>query len=170
VEVPPCFLLAIEQTAASTWLRDSVSLFGFWFVLSLHAIGMAMLVGGSALVSLRILGVARMLPLAPFVHLYQFIWAGFWLQIVSGVALLLAYPTKSLTNIDFYVKLALIALGMLAMVRLKSHVLDRADTAGASMPDVGRRLAAAALCCWIAAIASGRLLAYTATHTMHPGC
>ena len=62
--VPPAFLQTIEQSAVSSWIRDSSSLFGFWFVISVHAIGMALLVGASAVIDLRILGVAKDLPLA----------------------------------------------------------------------------------------------------------
>ena len=39
-------------------------------------------------------------------------WAGFWVNAVSGVLLLIAYPTKALTNPLFYVKLVLIAIGL----------------------------------------------------------
>ena len=39
-------------------------------------------------------------------------WTGFWINAVSGVLLLIAYPTKALTNPLFYVKLVLIAIGL----------------------------------------------------------
>lgn len=157
---PPCFLHAIEQTAFSTWLRDSPSLFAFWLVISFHAIGMGVLAGASAIIGLRTLGVAHELPPGPLVRLYPFIWAGFWIQIVSGVFLLIAYPTKSLMNLDFYVKLAAIAVAMIATVRLRPTLLD------ATMN--GRTLAVISLAAWLIAITAGRLLAYTATYLTYP--
>ena len=86
--MPPALLRTIEETAFSTWIRDSPSLFGFWFILSFHALGMALLVGASTVIALRILGVARDVPLSTLRRLYPLIWAGFWVQIVSGVLLI----------------------------------------------------------------------------------
>jgi len=36
----------IEQSAISVWIRDTDSLFGFYFILLFHTIGLALLVGG----------------------------------------------------------------------------------------------------------------------------
>src|SRR5436190_23698022 len=83
----------VEQTGLSMWIRESDSFLAFWLILSVHAIGMGVLVGASLLIDLRILGVAPDLPLAPFKKLYRFIWVGFWIQVVSGILLLIAYPT-----------------------------------------------------------------------------
>ena len=54
----PLFLRTIEETSLSMWIRDTPSLFGYWFILTLHAIGMTMLVSASAVLDLRLLGVA----------------------------------------------------------------------------------------------------------------
>ena len=56
---PPLFLRAIEESAVSSWIRDSQSPFGYWFILTIHAIGMGVLVGASTVLDLRLLGVAR---------------------------------------------------------------------------------------------------------------
>ena len=64
MEVPVIFK-TIEESGISTWIRDSPSFFAFWFILSFHAIGMGLLVGASLVIDLRILGVARELPLGP---------------------------------------------------------------------------------------------------------
>ena len=99
---------AVEESGLSVWIRDSPSIFAYWFILSFHALGMGMAVGASVVIDFRILGVARDLPLSPLKGLYRIIWAGFWIQVVSGILLLIAYPTKALTNPDFYIKLMLI--------------------------------------------------------------
>src|SRR4051812_9520802 len=67
----------VEQTGLSTWIRESDSFLAFWLILSVHAIGMGLLVGASVLIDLRILGVPPDMPLAPLKKLYRFIWAGF---------------------------------------------------------------------------------------------
>jgi hypothetical protein len=156
-------LKEIEATGLSTWLRESDSVFGYWFILTLHAIGMGLLVGASALVDLRILGLAPDLPLAPMKRFYRFIWLGFWIQIVSGALLLWAYPTKSLTNVDFYVKLLFIGLAVAVMQMLKKRVLNDSSLSEISMMAKGRAFAIWSLILWLGAVTAGRLLAYTYT-------
>src|SRR6266853_4621319 len=119
---PLLLLKDVEQTGLSMWIRESDSFLAFWLILSVHAIGMGVLVGASLLIDLRILGVAPDLPLAPMKRFYRFIWAGFWIQAASGFLLLIAYPTKSLTNPLFYVKLTLIAHAVASMQMLRNRV------------------------------------------------
>jgi hypothetical protein len=82
------------------------------------------------------------------------------------VVLLIAYPTKALTNPLFYLKLTLVAIAI-ALVkpigrRVFGNVMPNPD------PTAGRvkRLAIASLVCWAGVITSGRLLAYTYTRLM----
>jgi hypothetical protein len=165
---PPLFLQTIEQTSLSTWLRDSPSFFGYWFILTFHALGMGLLVGASTVIDLRILGVARDLPLAPLKRLYTIIWVGFWIQVASGTLLLLAYPTKAVTNLDFYLKLALIAAGMAVMQKLKAVVFDHPGSNESILMARGRTFALLSLFLWVAAITAGRFLAYTNTYLIYP--
>jgi len=161
----PSFLQSIEQTSLSTWLRDSPSFFGYWFIITFHAIGMGLLVGASAVIDLRVLGVARELPMAPLKRLYSIIWVAFWIQVISGTLLLISYPTKALTNIDFYLKLALIAAGMVVMLKLKVVAFEQSGTEGGA---TARRLAMWSLVLWAGAITAGRFLAYTYTYLTYP--
>lgn len=164
----PVIFRTIEETGFSTWLRESDSVFSFWFVLTWHAIGMVLLVGASAVIDLRILGVVPDLPLAPLKGLYRFIWVGFWIQVASGLLLLIAYPTKSFTNADFYLKLALIGVALTIMQRLKNRVLSDSSLTEAAMMAKGRVFATWSLICWVSAVTAGRLLAYTYTHLTYP--
>ena len=154
---------AIEETGLSIWIRESDSVFSFWFILSVHAIGMGLLVGASVLIGLRILGLAPDLPLAPLKRFYRFIWVGFWVQVVSGILLLIGYPTKSLTNPVFYVKLTLIGLAMASMQMLWNRVFADSSLSEAAMMAKGRVFAVSSLIFWVGAITAGRLLAYTYT-------
>jgi hypothetical protein len=132
-------------------------------ILSFHAIGMGLLVGASAVIDLRILGVAPDMPLSPLQRLYRFIWLGFWIQVASGILLLIAYPTKSLTNPDFYLKLTLIALALVLMQKLRKRVFNDTSLGEAAMMAKGRAFAIWSLVFWVAAVTAGRLLAYTYT-------
>ena len=44
----------IEQTSLSKWIRYSPSIFGFYFILLCHTIGLSLLVGANAIIDLRI--------------------------------------------------------------------------------------------------------------------
>ena len=153
----------IEATDLSVWIRESDSFFSFWLILSVHAIGMGLLVGASVLIGLRILGLAPDLPLAPMKRFYRFIWVGFWIQAASGLLLLIAYPTKSLTNPLFYLKLTLIGLALASMQMLRNRVFADPSLNEATMMTRGRIFAIWALVFWVAAVTAGRLLAYTYT-------
>jgi hypothetical protein len=112
-------------------------------------------------IDLRILGVARDLPLSPLKELYGIIWCGFWIQLISGTFLLIAYPTKALTNVDFYIKLTLIALALTVMQMLKKRIFSDSSLSEAAMMVRGKALATWSLIFWAGAVTAGRLLAYT---------
>ena len=160
----PHFFLTIEESGLSMWVRDNP----FWAILTVHAVGMAMLVGASTVIDLRLLGFASKLPIAPLRRLYGVIWAGFWIQIISGLLLLIGYPTKSFTNLDFYLKLILILFGMIATLKLKTRVFSDPNMSESDMMVKGKSLAIWSLLFWLAAVTSARMLAYTYTHVSYP--
>ena len=151
----------IEATSLSTWLRESPSLWAFPFVLILHTVGLAFFVGTNVAWDVRVLGFSQGIPLEALRRYFLVMWAGFWINAFSGVLLLIAYPTKALTNPLFYAKLALIAFGVVLAFRIRREVNGLAARADA--PPMARMLAAVSLACWIAVIFAGRLLAYTCT-------
>lgn len=156
------FFSWIEHWALSVWIRESLSIFAFPAILTLHTLGLALLVGANAAIDLRILGVAKSMPLAPLERFFPLAWGGFWVNVVSGVLLLIAYPAKALTNPLFFVKLTLIAFAAWTAVAIRRAVFRTPQRD----PSRGRRLAAASLFLWTAAIVSGRLLAYTYTRLL----
>jgi hypothetical protein len=96
---------ALENTWLSTTLRDSPNVFLYPTILAFHTLGLAFFVGISSAIALRILGVAPELPLAPFKALPGDV-ARFFVNAVSGLLLLIIEPTKFLTMMDFYVRVA----------------------------------------------------------------
>jgi len=153
------FFVWLEATSLSTWLRESPSLWAFPFVLILHTVGLAFFVGTNVAWDVRVLGFSLGIPLEALRRYFLVMWAGFWINAFSGVLLLIAYPTKALTNPLFYAKLALIAFGVVLAFRIRREVKGLAARADA--PPMARMLAAVSLVCWIAVIFAGRLLAYT---------
>ncbi len=165
---PPQFLQTIEDTGLSTWLRESDSPFAFYFILLFHTFGLALLVGANAVVDLRLLGVAPAIPLAPLKRLFRIMWIGFAMNAVTGVLLVIAYPTKSLTNPDFYAKLLIIGFAVWAMHKLRKQVFDDSSLSEAEMTLRGAALAKWSLFLWVGAITAGRLLAYTYKYLTFP--
>ena len=150
----------IEHTDLSEWIRGSESVFAFPAIITLHAIGMAFLAGGSAAIDLRILGFAPNLSLGAMGRFLPVLWLGFAINAVSGTLLLIAYPTKALTNPVFYVKLGLIALGVGLVYHIGATVLSGPNV-GQKLDKHARTLAMASLVVWVALITAGRLLGYT---------
>lgn len=164
----PLFLNTIEESSFSSWMRESESPFAFYFVLLFHTFGLAMLVGANAVVDLRILGVAREIPLAPLKRLFGIMWLGLAINAASGVLLIIAYPTKALTNPVFYAKLIIIAFAVWTMTRIKNHVFEDATLDEAGMMARGASMAKWSLALWIGTITAGRLLAYTYRYLTFP--
>lgn len=154
------FLIWLESTALSQWVVGSESMFAFPGILALHAIGMGFAVGICLALDLRILGVAPGVRIAEMRRFVPVVWAAFWLNAVSGVLLLIGYPTKALTNPVFYLKLLLIGVGLWLFKRIGRRVFDDAGDERAQSPMV-QRLAIFSLVCWVGAITAGRFLAYT---------
>jgi hypothetical protein len=153
------FFVWLEATSLSTWIRESTSVWAFPAILSLHTIGMGFAAGLNAAVDLRILGFAPFIPLFELRRFLPVMWIGFWVNAVSGVLLLVAYPTKALTNPVFYVKLSFIALALVGIRAMGQSVFG-----DAAVTKRNRLLAIASLVCWTGTITAGRLLAYTYRH------
>ena len=81
------FTTWLQGTAVAVWTRESPSIWAYPTVLTLHTIGMAILVGASFVINLRVLQVAGVIPLHRLRPLYRVIWIGFTINLVSGLIL-----------------------------------------------------------------------------------
>lgn len=151
----------LESTWISTTLRDSPNVFLYPTILAFHTLGLAFFVGISSAIALRILGVAPILPLAPLKKFYPIMWIGFFFNAVSGFLLLIIEPTKFLTMVDFYVKVAVIAGAVYCNRRIYVRLFrDPAVVHVDPLPRSDKVLAVTTLILWGAAITAGRLTAY----------
>jgi hypothetical protein len=155
----------LESSTLSVWTRESTSVLAYPAILSAHAIGMGLAAGVPVAISLHLLGVGRgaepTLPTRELGRFVKVMWIGFGLNAVSGVLLLVAYPTKALTNPVFYLKLGLIGLAVAVFASMTRRLSGGDDYGGGRPSRALRALAVASLVCWAAAITAGRLLAYT---------
>ncbi len=93
-----------------------------------------------------------------FILSISLVWLA--INVFSGVSLLIAYPTKALTNPLFYIKLALIAAALFGLRWMRRNVF------GPYLPASAKRIAALSILAWVCAIFAGRWLAYTYTKLM----
>jgi hypothetical protein len=156
----------IETSALSAWVRESPSLWAFPFILILHTVGMGFLVGTNIAIDLRLLGFAPRVPVSLLQKIFIVMKVAFFVNAVSGILLLAAYPTKALTNPLFYIKLFLIGFGLVQTGWIRDKVLRAPEAAGEPVSIHARVLAASSLVVWAAAVTTGRLLAYTYKHLL----
>lgn len=154
------WLVWLESTAVSTWVRESGSLWAYPLVLTMHTVGMSLLVGASAVIDLRLLGVAPWVPLGPLAVVFRALWTGAAISAISGLLLFGAdASTKGATTV-FFVKLAFIAGGLVVAWRLARVFGGGADADVAASQSLTRWLAVLSLLLWTAAITAGRFMAY----------
>ena len=164
----PEFVRTIEQSGLANWMRDSESYFAYPAVITLHTFGMALLAGLNVAIGLRILGVAPSIPLAPLDRLYRLMWFGFWVNAITGVVLVISYPTKAFTDPVFYVKLGFVAAGMVYMQLIRNRVIRHANPVSGLAVNA-KSLAAISLLMWFGAIYAGKFMEYTYTNLIYPG-
>ena len=150
-------LSTIERLAFFTWVREANSIWAYPAIRFLHTVGLAIVVGLSVMIDLRLLGFARTLPVAPLERYFPVIWTGFWVNAISGAILLAADATAKLTNPAFGVKMILIAFAVLNVVALR-RVAFRDLNANGSVSGLGKLLAVLSLLLWFGAITAGRLM------------
>lgn len=150
-------LIWLEGTALATWTRESPSIWAYPTILTLHTVGLGIVVGASAVIDLRLLGFARRIALRALSSLFRIIAVAFALNAATGIILFMSDAAKKGRQPIFYIKLALIALAL--WDTFLARRLVRADDAG-DLGLIGRLVGVSSLILWVAAITAGRLMAY----------
>ena len=179
------FLAWVEGTGLATWTRESTSIWAYPTILTLHTIGLGIVVGGSAVIDLRLLGFARRIPIPSLTGVFRIVWWAFAVNAVTGVLLFMADATTKSHQPVFYIKLTLIALALWTTTVTRKVVTASTPGVGGSpdlkvgptyeagssdlkvgpaceavAPTSGKRVALASLLLWTGAIVAGRLMAY----------
>ena len=155
------FLDSIENSGFASYIRETPSVLGYSSVLAFHTFGMAFLVGLSGVMALRVLGAVPQLPLKPLTNLLPLIVIGFWVNAITGLILTSLAIHSLLRNWDFYVKLAAIALAIIALQKMRRYAFgDTSAPDDAPASPQARFWAAAMLLFWGLAVLGGRLTAY----------
>ena len=152
-------LVWLESLPLSVWVHESPSVWAQPTVLTLHTMGMAVLVGASWVLDLRLLGISRNMPLSAFRWVFRAVAVGLIVNVVTGVLLFAQRATTLGTAIPFLIKIGLVIASVATLVPLRSLVL-RSDADQREVSGSARLLAIASILAWSGAITAGRLLAY----------
>lgn len=150
----------LETTELATWV--AVSLWGYPIMLSLHVVGLAVVVGIFAMRDLCLLGLFPDIQASAFLGLSKLAWVGFIVNAVSGFALFASQATVFVDSVPFLIKIACIVAGMVLAGVIQSRL--RAETglsdSSVSVSKSTKVIAVVSLMFWLAAIIAGRLIAY----------
>jgi uncharacterized protein DUF6644 len=152
----------LEGTQASSALRESIWVYPL--VESLHVLTLAVFLGLTVVLDLRLLGLAlRATPVSQAISRFMpWMIGGFLVMLTSGVLLFYAVPVRTYQNVFFRVKVLLLLLAGLNAALfhvLASRTLSQWDHQG--RPPWRVRVAGGlSLALWGAIVVCGRMIAY----------
>ena len=153
------FLAWLESSRVAEWALVSIE--GYPIIVTAHSIGLAVMVGISVILNLRLLGWFKGVPYTSLGRVLGFAWFGFAINLISGVVLFTMEATSYVSDVPFLTKIVLVLAGvsMAAWQQLQiSRYAGAWMTTGA--PTYVKVLAAVSLALWAGAIVAGRLIAY----------
>ena len=150
----------LENTSAALWVGES--LWGYPFLLSLHVIGLAVVVGIFSMRGMRLLGLFSGIHPAAFLPLSKLARVGFIINAISGILLFTSQAVTFVNNTPFLLKISCVAAGMVLAEVIQSRLRSELALATGELKISGstRLIAMVSLSCWLAAIVAGRLVAY----------
>jgi hypothetical protein len=160
-------LASLEASSLAASIRESLYLFPL--IESFHVIGLTMVFGTTAIIDLRLLGVAS--TRRPFSRIasdiMKWTWAAFALTVTTGLLMFITNAGVYYHNFFFRSKMAMLALAglnVLIFERTAVRSIHRWDK-DAAAPLAGRAVAAVSLVIWISIIFLGRWIGFTTTQT-----
>jgi len=160
-------LAALEASRPAAGIRNSLYLFPL--IESAHVIGLTMVFGTTAILDLRLLGIAS--TRRAFTRIasdnLKWTWAAFALTATTGLLMFITNAGVYYHNFFFRSKMAMIALAGINIVVFEvtaARSVHRWDN-DAAAPLAGRTVAAVSLFIWITVIFLGRWIGFTTTQT-----
>ena len=153
------FLHALQNSAFSAWVVGSDTIWAYPMILTMHTVGLGIVVGAAVIIDLRLLGVGPGIPLEEVNRVFPIFWVGFFINLVSGVMLFVSEAEDKAAQPVFLVKLLLIAIGVVITARIRRRLFGGGSPSMRAASS-GRTLALSSLGVWGGAIVAGRLMAY----------
>lgn len=150
----------LESTALAEWVRTS--LVGYPLVLTVHSIGMAIMVGIVSVVDLRLIGWFKRIPYTALDNLIRVAWYGLAVNVITGAAIFTSQAVFYVSSPVFIVKMLMVVSGSITAAYMQPRLRREAAgwSAGGAVPQGIRTLAMASLAMWLIAITMGRFTAY----------
>lgn len=154
------FFAWLQDTPFAHWVASDPSLLAYPTILTLHTVGMAIVVGTCVIMDLRLLGVCGDVPLAALARAPRLVWSGFIINAATGLALFTTDAEHKATQTVFFVKLSLIFLALAVYARIRTLVFRSPAAIASPIAGEVKALAALSLVLWTGATVAGRLMAY----------
>jgi len=149
----------LANSPYAEWVNQS----GGWpIALTIHAFGVAIVIGFSFIIGLRLMGMFRTIPYTSLLRLFPYIWIAVVFQFLSGFTLWMSKPLPYLADGMFEVKFALVIIACIVTAYLHGTMRREAgawDASGKVSPR-GIKPVAATCVLWAAVVIGGRLTAY----------
>jgi hypothetical protein len=145
-------LIWIEESGLGIYVRED--LWGFAIALSMHAVGMAAVLGVVVVTNLRVLGYVSDIPVLSYTNLFPVAWLGFAINLTSGIMLYASHATEYTYQAVFMLKLGLLLLGGILMKVMMNFIRANRDVFQVKL------ISAICLASWVGAVITGRLMAY----------
>ncbi len=154
------FLTWLESTAYSQWIVSGLT--GWPLMLSMHAVGLSIVVGVVFVLNLRLFGLFRPIPLTSLHDLLAIGWIGIALNVFSGLSLFVAQASSYVTSVPFIVKITFVILGIGNLYHMQKFLKRDAASweAAGTVPQLGLVLGGTSFAFWTIAVVTGRLIAY----------
>jgi hypothetical protein len=151
----------IRATPIGEFVRNST--WAFPALQSLHFIGMSLLIGVVGVIDLRVLGVARGLPIHPLHRFLPLAFVGFGINLLTGIMFFCHDPYVYAYNPSFRIKMLLILLAGLNALWFRLGVFLDVDKWGPGIEAsrLAKIISALSLLIWIGVITAGRYIAFT---------
>jgi hypothetical protein len=154
---------SIYDSGLGQYMRES--LWGYPIALTIHSIGMGLLVGVLMVVDLRIIGWFKgHMPFQVIKPIITVAMFGFIINLISGCFLFVSDPVNYVNNAPFLIKIAGVVAGMIVLwLMVRTPEFKRIETveAGAVGGVNLKTLAWTSIAIWLTAIIAGRLIGYT---------
>jgi hypothetical protein len=149
----------LATSAYAQWVNES---WGWPLALTIHAFGVAIIVGFMAIIGLRLLGLFPNMTYSSLRTLIPWIWVAYFFQAISGFTLWMTKPDRYLKDGMFEVKFLFVIIAGIVMAMfgliLRREAADW-DAASKVTPR-GRNYAVVSFLLWAAVVIAGRLTAY----------
>jgi hypothetical protein len=153
-------LTGLESSPFSVWVKGD-SLWGWPFVVTIHTLGTAVVIGLIFIITLRLLGMVETIPYTSLKRLFPVLWVAFVVEFATGFALWATKPTRYVVDGAFLLKFLFVIVGIALTVYLYGTMKREAaswDTSGAVSSN-GVKFIAPTLLAWCAVLVLARLTA-----------